>query len=621
MNQKTYSYRYIIYFILAASCILVTKAAQLQIVDTKYRERAKRTTLDKNTIYPSRGLIYDRNKSLLVTNTPLYDIEAIYRNIKQIDTSTFCELLKITPETFIKNLNKDWRSLQYSKSVPFIFLQKVKPHTFSIFQEHLYKFPGFYPKLKYIRTYPHRNAANVLGYLGEVNQRQIDNSNGKYNLGDYIGVSGLEKSYESLLRGKKGTSYILKDNLGREVGAYDNGSLDSTALSGEDIITSIDLELQAYAEKLMQGKRGAVVAIEPSTGEILSMVTAPSFDPNLIALDKNRSAAFDSLLRDTINRPFLDRSSMAYYPPGSIFKPVLSLIAMQENIVPADRTIWCDGVYELDSKGKSVQRCHPHPTPYNVSIALEHSCNSYYYQTMREFVNQFGYKSPGRGLDTLVSYLHKFGLGNPLGTDITSEGKGFIPNSKFYDKIYRKEVNGWRSTYILSVGIGQGELQITTLQMANLAAIIANRGFYYIPHLVKGFVNSTNQINPKYQSKHYVPIDQQHYAPVIRGMELAVNRGTAVYGYVPGLNICGKTGTSQNPFGKDHSVFFGFAPKENPKIAIAVYVENAGWGGEIATPIASFVIEKYLNKEIAKYRKYLENKMINTVLINNESTE
>jgi penicillin-binding protein 2 len=365
----------------------------------------------------------------------------------------------------------------------------------------------------------------------------------------------------------------------------------------------------------MVNKRGSVVAIEPSTGEILAMVTAPSYDPNLIALDRNRGAAFDSLLQDTINRPFLDRSVMAYYPPGSIFKPILSLIALQKGVLYPNKTIYCDGVYELDSKGKSVQRCHSHPTPYNVSIAIEHSCNSYFYQTMRDFVNQYGYQNPGKGLDTLVSYLFDFGLGKSLGTDILSEGKGFIPDSKFYDKVYRREVNGWRSTYILSVGIGQGELQVTTLQMANLAVILANRGYFYTPHLIKKYIDSNQQIDQEFRVKKKVRIDQEYYEPVITGMQKAINSGTATAGYVAGLDICGKTGTSENPFGKDHSVFFGFAPKDNPKIAIAVYVENAGWGGEIATPIGSLVIEKYLNKEISDRRKYVEEKMINKDLI------
>lgn len=598
----------VIYFVVICAGLLVAKAAQLQVLDTKYKEQAKRATLDKNILYPSRGLVWDRNNKLLVTNTPLYDIDVIYRNVKHIDTSEFCKLLQIDESTFVSALNKDWSKPQYHKSVPFTFLQKIKPEQFTVFQEHLYKFPGFYPKLRNIRSYPHTYAANVLGYLGEVNQSQIDRENSLYKAGDYIGVNGIERKYEEYLKGRKGITYVLKDNLGREVGTYENGRLDSLATPGDDLYTSLDLDLQGYAEELLKNKRGSVVAIEPSTGEILAMVSAPSYDPNLIALDKNRGVAFDSLLRDTINRPFLDRSTMALYPPGSIFKPIMSLIALQKGILYANKTIYCDGEYELDSRGLSVQKCHAHPTPYNLGIALEHSCNSYFYQTMRDFVNQYGYQSPGKGLDTLVNYLFDFGLGKSLGADVISENDGYLPDSKFYDKVYRREVNGWRATYILSVGIGQGELQVTTLQMANLASIIANRGYFYTPHIVKAF-STKREIDPKYETKHTVRINKEHFDPVILGMYKAVTTGTAYAGYVPGLDICGKTGTSENPFGKDHSVFFGFAPMNNPKIAIAVYVENAGWGGAIATPIGSLVIEKYLNGEISERRKYLENRM------------
>ncbi len=598
----------VIYFVLVCSLFLVVKAAQLQVIDTKYREQAKRATLDKNILYPSRGLVWDRNRKLLVTNTPLYDIDAVYRNVKNIDTAEFCRLLDIDYNTYVTALNKDWSKPQFHKSVPFTFLQKIKSEQFTVFQEHMYKFQGFYTKLRNIRSYPHKNAANVLGYLGEVNQAQVSKAGSEYKAGDYIGVSGIERKYEGYLRGKKGISYVLKDNLGREVGSYENGRLDSLATAGDDLFTSIDLDLQAYAEELLVNKRGSVVAIEPSTGEILAMVSAPSYDPNLIALDKNRGVAFDSLMRDSINRPFLDRSTMALYPPGSIFKPIMALIALQKGILYPNRTMYCDGAYELDSKGTSVQKCHSHPTPFNIGIAIEHSCNSYFYQTMRDFVNQYGYQNPGVGLDTLVSYLFDFGLGKALGTDVSSESNGFIPDSKFYNKIYKREVNGWRATYILSVGIGQGELQVTTMQMANLACIIANRGFFYTPHIVKSF--STNRpIDVLYRTKKKVRIDRQHFDPVVNGMNKAVNSGTAYAGFVPGLDICGKTGTSENPFGKDHSVFFGFAPKDNPKIAIAVYVENAGWGGSIATPIGSLVMEKYLTGNISPPRLYLEERM------------
>ena len=601
---------------MAASLILVLQLANLQIFDVEGRERAKRATLSSIAIYPSRGLIYDRNEKLLVTNIPIYDINVIYRNINpDMDTTLFCELLNITKQQFIENLNKDWRSPQFSRSVPFTFLTRITPEQYAVFQEHLHKFPGFYPVLKNIRTYPYPYAAHALGYLGEISKDALEQSGGKYSSGDFLGVSGIEKAYEEKLRGKKGINYVLRDNIGRIVGSYDEGRLDSMPVSGYDLISTLDIDLQQYGEELMRNKRGSIVAIEPKTGEILAMISAPSYDPNILRLDRDRRVAFNDLLSDSINRPFLDRSVMAKYPPGSIFKSIVSLIAMQTGISQPNRYIPCGGAYALDNRG-TVQRCHAHPPASNVSLALAYSCNSYYFQLMREMVNRFGYKNPGIGLDTVVNYLNKFGLGTKLDIDYSFESPGFIPNSSYYDKLYRRVKTGWRATYMLSVGIGQGELQVTTLQMANLAAIIANKGFFYTPHLVKGFKNYNEAIDQRFRTKNFVGIDEEYFDPVIKGMESAVIGGTARVGFISGISICGKTGTSENPFGADHSVFFAFAPKENPKIAIAVFVENAGFGASYATPIASLMIEKYLTGEINPYRKYLEEKMLKAELIN-----
>jgi len=466
--------------------ILTVKTAQLQIFDNKYKEQAKRTTLHKTTKYPARGLIYDRNEKLLVSNNTIYDIDVIYNNVsKDIDTSEICSLLGIDKNTFSKNINKNWNNVQYHKSIPFRFLTRVRPEQFSIFQEHLHKFPGFYPVKRNIRTYPHKNVAHALGFLGEVDKDDIEGSQqNDYSRGDYIGRSGLERTYEYALKGKKGIGYVLKDNLGRNVGPFDDGRLDSAAISGSDIISTIDLDLQTYGEMLMQNKMGSIVALEPSTGEILSMLSAPTYDPNLMNLDRNRGLSYDSLSQDTLYRPLFDRSVMAKYPPGSLFKTIFSLIAMQKGILHPKRTIYCDGTYEVDSRGLYVQKCHHHPTPYNVSLAIQYSCNSYYYQLLREFIDSHGYRTPGVGLDTLISYLNDFGLGNKLGIDYHTEEKGFLPSSSFYDNLYDHIYNGWRSTYILSLGIGQGELELTTMQMANLAAILANRGYFYTPHLV-----------------------------------------------------------------------------------------------------------------------------------------
>lgn len=610
MSKRIDKQRSILIFFGSFALLLLAKAAELQIFDASYKERAARTTIFKEQIYPSRGLIYDRDADLLVYNNPLYDINVIYNQVEKIDTNKFCNLLDISKEDFIRYINKDWKNPQYSKVVPFTFLSKIKPENFVSFQEHLDEFPGFYPVVRNIRGYPHSNAAHILGYLGEVNKKVVKESDGNYIPGDYIGVSGIEKAYESELRGEKGVKYKLKDNLGRKVESFNEGNLDSAAVRGRDLVCSIDLDLQSYGEELLIGKRGSVVAIEPSSGEILTMISSPTFDPNIFNLDRDRLKSIQGLLADSLNRPSIDRSIMSKYPPGSIFKTVFALIAMQEGISDPNRTIYCDGSYEVNTKGFS-QGCHAHPTPYNVSIALEHSCNSYFYQLMREHLEKYGYTKPGEGLDEIAAHLDDFGIGRKLGVDLNYENAGFFPDSRYFDKLYKKEINGWRSTYVLSLGIGQGETQMTTLQMANLAAIIANRGYYYTPHLVKNYVEENVEISSEFKKQNKVRIERKYFEPVIEGMERVIKSGTAQNAYVRGLDICGKTGTSQNPHGKDHSVFFAFAPRENPKIAIAVYIENAGFGAEYASPIGSLMIEKYLNSEIALYRKQLEQYMIN----------
>lgn len=600
--------KYSIYYTIALIAIALTgRAAYLQLFSSKYKEQAQRTTLERNLIYPSRGLIYDRNGKTLVYNKPIYVIYAVYRKIDpKMDTTLFCSLLNIDKETFVNNLNKDWKSPQFHKSIPFVFLSKVSPEQFAIFQEHLYKFPGFYPEQRDIRGYPHSTAAHVLGYLGEVDKKIIENSGGIYVPGDFIGKTGLEVAYEKELSGGKGINYILKDNLGRHVGSYDNGRLDSMAIPGEDMKISIDLDLQAYADSLMRNKRGGLVAIEPSTGEILAMVSAPSYDPNILSLDENRSASMQTLLWDTINRPLNNRAVTNRYPPGSIFKPILSLIALQKGVTWPQRSIACFGGFRLSATKK--MGCHGHAPIHSITQAIQHSCNAYYLQITKDFLDQYSNKRPGQGLDTLVSYLRDFGLGDKLGLDYSYEGKGRIPDSKFYDHVYRKEASGWKSMWVLSLGIGQGEVELTTVQMANLAAILANRGHYITPHFIRQYV-SGKPLPREYTEKKKVRIDPKYFPPVIDGLEAVVTGGTARVAYVEGLDICGKTGTSQNPHGKDHSVFFGFAPKNNPKIAIAVFVENAGWGGDWAAPISSLLMEKYINKTIQPNRKYLEEKM------------
>jgi len=615
MEKYVERQKVIIVFFSICALLLVYKSAELQIFESKYREQARRTTLDKRISYPSRGLIYDRNNELLVVNTPIYDIKATYKKVdSEMDTVAFCDLLEISIDTFSTLLNKNWKRRRYHKSVPFTFLSKVKPETYAQFQERMFEFPGFYPVLRNTRSYPHQNAAHTIGYLGEVDQKTINKSDGKYQLGDFIGVSGVEKSYDDILRGSKGLNYLLKDNLGRDVGSYENGSLDYSAVSGEDINLTLDLVLQEYGELLMRNKKGAIVALEPETGEVLAMISAPTYDPNILKMDVNRGAAFNALLSDTINKPMLDRSVISKYPPGSIFKPIFALIALQLGVTQPNKTIYCDGSYEVGKRGFS-QGCRNHPTPYGIDVALQWSCNSYFYQLMKDCLLLNGYDNPGAGLDTLVNHLSDFSLGKKTGLDYHYENEGFIPDSKYYNRLYKDVFNGWKWSYILSLGIGQGELELTTLQMANLAAIIANRGHYYKPHLLRSINGDKLAIPTKYLEQQQVRINTKHFEPVINGMEKVISQGTATSAYVAGLDVCGKTGTSQNQRRVSHSVFYGFAPKVNPKIAIAVYVENAGSGGAVAAPIGGLIIEKYINKTIAENRIWLQDEMINRNLL------
>lgn len=593
-------------FIAIAAAVLIFKAAQIQLFDVSYREKARNTTLEKRTLYPSRGLLFDRDGKLLVHNNPMYDLEVVANQIDpDMDTAFFCSLLEISVEQFRSIMDVDWSDPRFSRSLPFAFMRNIDAYRFTKLEEHLYEFPGFYPVMRNVREYPHDNAAHALGYIGEVDQQTVDASEGTYSPGDFIGISGVEQYYESRLKGQKGAAYILKDNLGRKVGSFDGGSLDSAAVSGDNISLALDLELQDYAELLMNNKQGAILVLDPASGEIIAMVSAPFYDPNKLAIKRGRGAAFDSLAADSL-QPFFNRATMAKYPPASIFKPLVGLIAMEEGILDARKSIPCPGYYEY---GDRVFGCRNHPRPHNISIALQWSCNTYFFKTYRDIIDHFGFSRPDLGLNLFNDYLATFGLGQPLGIDIPGEGSGNVPGPDYFAKKYPAN---WYSSYIVSMGIGQGEIELTTVQMANLAAIIANRGSFIPPHFIRSINGSKDAVPEYFRTRRSVPVDPQHFEPVVEGMELAVSAGTARRSFVPGLQICGKTGTSQNPFGEDHSVFFGFAPKHHPKVAIAVFVENAGGGSAFAAPIASLVIEKYLTDSISPARKYLEDYIIQT---------
>ncbi len=600
--------KYIIILFGLSGLILLIKLANLQLFDNTFRAKGNTAAIDKQVIYPERGLIYDRNGELLVYNALVYDLMVTHNRLNpEMDTAKLCQLLNITQEEFESNITKDWTDVRYSPNIPYVFMRHIDPEVFAAFQEHLFEFPGISIQRKNKRIYPHENAAHALGYIREVDREMIEASAGRYKVGDYVGASGIEKQFEELLKGTKGIEYVLKDNIGRKVGPYKDGSLDSIAQSGYELTSSMDLNLQAYGELLMGNKIGSIVAIEPTTGEILSMISAPTYDPNALAINKKRGRTYHELANDTL-RPLIDRSIMARYPPGSIFKTILSLIGLQDSIIKYNTGMSCTGAYTM---GKYRWGCREHPRPKDVATAIQWSCNTYYFQLFRDIIDKYGARSVDRGLDELVTKLQQFGMGVKLGVDLPNESLGFVPNSEYYNKMYGK--GRWRSSTVISAGIGQGELLMNTLQMANVAAIIANRGYYYQPHIIRSYTVDEQKVNIEFDA-NFCGVDEKHFAPVIEGMENVVRAGAAYSAHISDIPICGKTGTSQNPHGDDHSVFIAFAPKDNPKIAIAVYVENSGYGSRYAAPIASLMIEKYLTNEIRPARKWVEDRMLNADL-------
>ena len=604
-RERVFSIRAVIALVAGA---LMFKAFDLQVLDAEYRSRAEATAIDKHVIYPSRGLIYDREGRLLVTNRPVYDLMVTERSIDPaMDTARFCELLGITREEFAEALDKDWRSPRYSRSVPFVFRSKFAPEVYARFRENLHEFPGFYTQLRNNRAYPQPHAAHLLGYIREVDQATVDAQPGVYRPGDYIGASGLEAQYERLLRGRKGVEYLMKDNLGRAVGAYRGGTKDSAATSGADLYTAIDLDLQAYAERLMAGKRGAVVAIDPRNGEVLALASAPSYDPSALAIGRERGANYAALLADS-TLPFFNRAVAAQYPPGSIFKAAMALAGLQSGTWSLGRGVSCAGGYRVGSR---TYGCHGHSYASDVSVGLAHSCNSYFWQAYRQLVDDFGRADEHAGLARLNGYLDELGFGQPTGIDFPGEEDGNVPTAAYYDQLYPERLGGWRSAMTMSTGIGQGEIEMTTVQMASLAATIAADGVYHRPHIVRRLAREGETVDTSLvPAPVRLPFEPAYWDAVAEGMAGAVAYGTAPRARTPSFAMCGKTGTSQNVHGEDHSVFFGFAPREEPRIAIAVFVENAGFGGTWAAPIASLCAERYLTDTIAPVRRYEEARIL-----------
>ncbi|HVS90661.1 MAG TPA: penicillin-binding protein 2 [Mucilaginibacter sp.] len=570
--------------------VLLARLFYIQIVDKRYLLYAQDNVLRRVYQNPARGPILDRNGKILVQNQPFYDIMVIPKQVKPFDTLEFCKLLGIDKAEFDKRFQK---AIKYSPNLSSVFEKQLTPQLYAAFQERLSEFPGFFSSTRYLRSYPDSVAAQFLGYIGEVTDKDIKRSAGYYHPGDFIGVTGVERSYEDVLRGRRGVQNLLVDSRNRPKGSYANGAYDTAAVAGERLVSSLDLRIQKLGEKLMHNKLGSIVAIEPSTGEILCYVSSPTYDPNLmVGHDRGNNAA--ELYKDPY-KPFFIRPIQAYYPPGSSFKPLSALIGMQEGIITPETNYDCHGVYWA---GNHAVPCFHHEAHGVVSLsgAVAESCNGYFSMVFQRVMDQKGVKNIEPVYNTWRDEVAKFGLGSKLGLDMPSEGRGNLPKSTYYDKVYKGP--NWRSSTIVSLAIGQGELEATPLQMANIECIIANHGYYYKPHLIKS-IGDKEVVKPEYKVKHEVGIDSQYFEPVIDGMQRVVESGTAASSKIPGIIMCGKTGTAQNPHGEDHSVFVAFAPRENPKIAIAVVVENSGQGATWAAPIASFIVEKYLKDSIS----------------------
>lgn len=593
-------------FVVVLVIIFIVRLFELQVADSRYKENADSNAFLRKTVYPSRGLIYDRNGELIVYNQPAYDVMMIPRDVQPFDTIDFCNTLQITREEFDQRM-KDLRANRgYSSYSQQTFMSHLSAKDYGRLQEKLYRYPGFFIQKRILRQYNHIAGANILGNIREVNNRDIEKDD-YYRPGDYTGDLGIEKSYEQQLRGVKGMEILIRDAYGKIQGRYDDGRQDVKAISGKNLKLGIDIELQKYGEQLMQNKIGAIVAIEPSTGEILAMVSSPTYDPTTL-IGRERGKNYRELVRNPY-KPLYDRSLMAAYPPGSTFKPTQGLIFEQEGIVNTETSFPC---YHGYINGVRVG-CHGHESPITLKPAIRTSCNAYFCWGLKSMIDRRSkYGTPARAFEIWKNHLVSMGYGYKLGIDLPGESRGFIPNSAFYSKIYGE--GRWSANTIISIAIGQGEILATPLQIANLCATIANRGYYIIPHVVKEVEGDT--IASIYKEKHYPTIDRKYYDDIVEGMRMAVVGGTCRNAQFGDVEVCGKTGTAQNPHGRDHSAFMGFAPKDNPKIAICVYVENAGFGATYGVPIGGLMMEKYLTGEISPQRKYLEQRMFesNTIL-------
>ena len=594
--------------------ILIAKIFYIQIIDDRYKIDASNNSMVYDIIYPTRGVIYDRNGKIIVGNKVAYDILVTPKEVTEFDTLLLASVLEVEPD-FIRSkmaeYRKNRRRIGY-QSV--IMMKQLSAEKYMKFSEIQYKFPGFRGQVRSIRDYPFNAGGNLLGYVSEVDQAYISRHPGEYRPGDYAGKTGLEAAREDDLKGEKGYHIYLRNSHNQIQTRYKDGEMDKEAIPGKDIVTTIDADLQQYGQLLMQNKVGSLVAIEPSTGEILTMVSSPGIDVEMLA---DIGKHYKEIVSDP-HKPMFNRAVQAPYPPGSVFKLVNGLIGLEEGVLKPEYTYPCNKGYYF---GKHKLGCHAHRSPLDLEDAIMMSCNGYFCYVMRNILENRKYRSQAEALDKWHDYVSSFGFGHKLGSDFPAELGGTIPTSNYYNKIYGK--GGWKFTTVISISIGQGEIGVTPLQIANMCATVANRGYYYIPHIVKD--SDSLRIDDKFREKQYTMVDTTNFKKVIKGMWKAVNSGfgsggTASIAAVEGLDICGKTGTAQNPRGADNSVFICFAPMDNPKIAVAAYVENAGFGATWSAPIASLLVEKYLTGQISDKRKPLEERMLNGDLMSRVKT-
>ncbi len=591
MNQYTDRRYVFIVLIILVGLVYIGRLFHIQVLDKSYEQFALSNAQSIRVIYPARGLIMDRNGEIMVYNQAAYDIMVTPRLLEPFDTTRLCSILGISRGNVLERLTA---ARNYSYLVPSIFMKQVNYEQAALLQERLFQYPGFYVQTRTLRKYSRPVASHALGYVGEVDQRILDQDS-YYQLGDYIGVSGIEKAYEPYLRGKKGKNVFLKDVHNQTIESFQGGRLDKTVEVGKDLTITLDAALQEYGEQLMKPYIGSVVALEPATGEVLALVSAPTYPPDLL-VGRNLGSGFGGLASDTLN-PLFNRALMAQYPPGSTFKTVMGLIGLQEKAISVSTEFHC---YYGFYVGGIHTACHLHESPLNLIEAIQNSCNTYFINVFKNILQDPDYSNTAAAYTNWRKHLLSMGLTNPLGIELTNELNGNIPEAGYFDRIYGQ--GHWNYVTIRSLAIGQGELLVTPIQMANMTATLANRGYFITPHLIKK-IEGVEEIDPLYTQRHYTSIDSVNYIPIVEGMDLVINGGpgsTARNAKINGITVCGKTGTAENPHGNDHSIFIAFAPKDNPQIAIAVYVENQGFGTTYAAPIASLMIEKYLTGEVKR---------------------